>query len=173
MELTASLKVFLQDTAATLRGSTRRLFLARTVRELGPGGQRLAERELGWSRVTVRKGLHELTSGITCVDAYALRGRKKAEDHLPQLLADITAVVDSQSQADPQFRTQRLYTRLTAGEVRRQLIARKGYTAAELPCERTIATKLNRLGYTLTRVAKTRPQKPSLRPTRSSSRSRR
>lgn len=173
MELTASLKTFLQDTAATLRGSTRRLFLARTVRELGPGGQRLAERELGWSRVTVRKGLRELTSGITCLDAYALRGRKKAEDHLPHLLADIRAIVDSQSQADPQFRTRRLYTRLTAGEVRRQLIARHDYTDAGLPCERTIATKLNLLGYTLTKVAKTRPQKQSPRPTRSSSRSRR
>jgi Rhodopirellula transposase DDE domain len=171
MELTASLKTFLQDTAATLHGSTRRLFLARTVRELGPGGQRLAERELGWSRVTVRKGLHELTRGITCVEAYALRGRKKAEDRLPQLLADITAIVDSQSQADPQFRTQRLYTRLTAGEVRRQLIVQKGYTDAALPCERTIATKLNLLGYTLTKVAKTRPQKQSPRPTPSSRKS--
>jgi hypothetical protein len=171
MELTAALTTFLQETAATLRGSTRRRFLARTVRALGPGGQRLAERELGWSRVTVRKGLHELTSGITCVEAYALRGRKKAEDRLPHLLADIGAIVDSQSQADPQFRTQRLYTRLTAGEVRRQLIAHKGYTDAALPCERTIATKLNLLGYTLTKVAKTRPQKQAPRPTRSSSRS--
>ena len=77
--------------------------------------------------------------------------RKKAEDHLPRLLTDITAIVDGQSQADPQFRTRRLYTRLTAGEVRRQLIAQHGYTAAELPCERTIATKLNKLGYTLTK----------------------
>jgi DDE family transposase len=171
MELTASLKTFLQDTAATLRGSTRRRFLARTVQELGPGGQRLAERELGWSRVTVRKGMHELASGITCVDAYALRGRKKAEARLPRLLTDIAAIVDSQSQADPQFRTQRLYTRLTAGEVRRQLIAQHGYTDRALPCERTIATKLNVLGYTLTKVAKTRPQKQSPRPTRSSSRS--
>jgi len=171
MELTAALKTYLQDTAATLRGSTRRRFLARTVRELGPGGQRLAERELGWSRVSVRKGMHELTSGFACVEAYALRGRKRAEDHLPHLLDDITALVDSQSQADPQFRTQRLYTRLTAGAVRRQLIARKGYSDAALPCERTIATKLNGLGYTLTKVAKTRPQKQSPRPTPSSRRS--
>jgi hypothetical protein len=171
MELRASLKTFLQDTAATLRGSTRRLVLARTVRELGPGGQRLAERELGWSRVTVRKGMRELTGGMTCVDAYALGGRKKAEDHLAQLLADSTAIVDSQSQADPQFRTRRRYPRLTAAEVRRQWIAQQGYTDAALPGERTSATKLNLLGYTRTKVAKTRPQKPSPRPRRSSSRS--
>jgi len=76
--------------------------------------------------------------------------------------------VDSQSQTDPQFRTRRLYTRLTAGEVRRQLIAQKGYTDGALPCERTIATKLNQLGYTVTKVAKSQPQKKSRRPTPSS-----
>jgi Rhodopirellula transposase DDE domain len=170
MELTGELKAFLGETARTLKGSARRVFMARAVRDLGRGGQRRAERELGWNRVTVRKGRHELDSGITCVDGFALRARKKAEDHLPHLLADITALVDRQSQADPQFRTRRLYTRLTAGEVRRQLIAQKGYTDAELPCERTIATKLNRLGYTLTKVAKSQPQKKSRRPRLSSAR---
>ncbi len=164
MDLTESMKTFLTDTAQTLRGSARRLFVARTVRELGPGGQRRAERELGWNRATVRKGMHELERGITCVDAYALRGRKRAEERLPQLLADIRAIVDSQSQADPQFRSTRLYTRLSAAEVRRQLIAQKGYTDAELPCARTIATKLNSLDYVLTTVAKTHPQKKSPRP---------
>jgi hypothetical protein len=166
MELTDRLKTFLREEAEVLTGTSRRVFMARAVRDLGPGGQRLAERELGWSRVTVRKGMHELTRGITCVDGFALRGRKTAEDRLPHLLADITAIVDSQSQADPQFRTTRLYTRLTAGEVRCQLLAQKGYMDAELPCTRTIATKLNRLGYTLTKVAKTQPQKkfPTLTP---------
>ena len=61
-----------------------------------------------------------------CEDAFVLRGRKRSEDHLPNRLRDLTALVDSQSQADPQFRTTRLYTRLTAAEVRRQLIAQKG-----------------------------------------------
>ena len=170
MDLTDDLKVFLNETAGTLKGSARRVFMARAVRDLGEGGQRLAERELGWSRVLVRKGRHELESGITCVDGFALRARKRAEERLPHLLTDIRAIVDSQSQADPQFRTRRLYTRLTAGEVRRQLIVQKGYTSEELPCERTIATKLNKLGYTLTKVAKSQPQKKSRRPTPSSPR---
>jgi len=165
MELTDEAKVFLGETAGTLKGSARRMFMARAVRNLGPGGQRRAARELGWNRATVRKGQHEVDSGIVCVDGFGLRARKKAEDHLPHLLTDIRAIVDGQSQTDPQFRTRRLYTRLTAGEVRRPLIAQKGYTDAELPCERTIATKLNRLGYTLTKVAKSQPQKKSRRPT--------
>lgn len=170
MELTDALKTVFIETAASLTGSLRRVFMARVVQQLGRGGQRRAERALGWSRVTIRKGTHELTSGFTCVDAFSARGRKRAEDHLPRLLEDIRAIVDSQSQADPQFRTNRLYTRLSAAEVRRQLIARKGYTDAELPTEETIRVKLNALGYTLKTVAKTQPQKTSPKPMPSSSR---
>jgi hypothetical protein len=169
MELTDSLKALFIETAKRLKGSERRRFMARTVEELGPGGQRRAERELGWSRTTVRKGAREVTSGFTCVDAYHARGRKRAEDHLPTLLADITAIVDCQSQADPQFRTTRLYTRLSAAEVRRQLILQQGYTDAELPTAETIGAKLNALGYSPKKVAKTRPQKRSRQPTPSSS----
>jgi len=170
MELTDAVTGLLQDAAKQLKGSARRLFMARTVKELGPGGQRRAERELGWNRGTIRKGTRELESGVAIVDAFALRGRKRAEERLPQLLADLTAIVDGQSQADPQFRTTRLYTRLTAAEVRRQLIAQRGYTDAELPTVQTIGAKLNALGYHLRKVAKSQPQKRSPRPTPSSPR---
>jgi hypothetical protein len=169
MELTESIGALCTETARQLRGSARRLFMARTVRELGPGGQSRAERELGWNRGTIRQGTRELTSGFTCVEAFRLRGRKPAEAHLPHLLDDIRAIADSQSQADPQFRSRRLYTRLSAPEVRRQLIAQKGYADAELPTAETIRVKLNALGYTLKRVAKTQPQKRSPRPAPSSS----
>ncbi len=164
MELTEAFKTVFIDTATSLTGSARRVFMARVVTQLGGGGQRRAERELGWCRVTIRKGLHELTSGFTCVDAFSARGRKRAEEHLPNLLIDITAIVDSQSQTDPQFRTNRLYTRLSAAEVRRQLIAQKGYTDAQLPTVETIGAKLNALNYHPMKVAKTQPQKRSLRP---------
>src|SRR6266849_4754156 len=147
MELTEEVKALLLHTAKDLKGSVRRMFMARTVQALGEGGQRLAERELGWNRGTIRKGMHELERGIVCLDGFRLRGRKHSEDHLPNLLHDITAIVDGQSQADPQFRTTRLYTRLTATEVRRQLIAQKGYTDEELPTAETIGAKLNMLGY--------------------------
>jgi hypothetical protein len=159
MELTASLKALFIDTANTLKGHERRRFMARTVQQLGSGGQRRAERELGWNRQTIRKALRELETGLICLDAVSLRRRKRAEEHLPNLLTDIRAIVDSQSQADPQFRTTRLYTRLTAAEVRRQLIAHKGYTDRDLPTERTIASKLSALGYFPSKVAKTQPQK--------------
>ena len=56
--------------------------------------------------------MHEVQSGLVCLDNFTARGRKRAEDHLPNLLTDSPAMVDRQSQTDPQFRTQRLYTRI-------------------------------------------------------------
>lgn len=161
MELVEDVKELLIKTAKALKGSERRLFMARTVRVLGEGGQCLAERELGWNRGTIRKGQHELESGIVCLDVYCWRGRKRSEKHLPHLLKDMTTIVDGQSQADPQFRTKRLYTRLTAAEVRRQLMAQFGYKDEELPTAETIGTKLNELGYSPKKVAKTLPKKTS------------
>lgn len=169
MELTDSLKSVLMDTAKQLKGSARRIFMARIVKELGPGGASRAERELGWNRKTIRKGTHEVESGIVCVDAFGARGRKLAEEHLPNLLVDLKALVDGQSQTDPQFKNTRLYTRLTASEVRRQLIAQFGYRDEELPTATTIATKLNQLGYYPTKVAKSKPKKSFQPPMPSSS----
>jgi hypothetical protein len=168
MELTDSVKALLIETAKSLNGSARRIFMARSVKELGAGGQRRAARELGWGRMTIRTGMHELERGVRCIDAFSSRGRKRAEAHLPNLLTDIRAIVDMQSQADPQVRTTRLYTRLTAAEVRRQLIAQNGYTDAELPTAETIGTKLNDLGYYPQKVTKSLPQKKSPKPTPSS-----
>src|SRR5258708_22774730 len=128
--------------------------MARVVKLLGPGGQSQAKRELGWDRDTIRKGTHELDSGITCIDNYAARGRKRAEEHLPDLLADIREVVDGQSQTDPSFKSTRLYTRLSAAAVRQALITHKGYCDADLPRQETIRVTLNNLSYTLRRLKK-------------------
>jgi|SRR6056297_94209 len=157
------------DTAKGLKGGQKRLFMAKTVKAMGRGGQRWAEEHLGWCRDTIRKGRHELDSGMTCIDAFHCRRRKPAEEHLPGLLDDIRQIADGHSQADPKFQTGRLFTRISAAEVRRRLIAEKGYTDEQLPTQQTINTKLNLLGFRLTKVAKCRPQKRSSRPTPSSS----
>jgi hypothetical protein len=155
--------------AEALKGGQRRLFMAQTVKAMGRGGQRWALEQLGWCRDTIRKGAHELRSGMTCVDAFSARRRKPAEEHLPRLLDDIRDIVDGQCQADPKFQTDRLFIRISAREVRSRLITKKGYTDEQLPTQQTINTKLNMLGYRLTKVAKCRPQKKSRRPTPSSS----
>jgi len=159
MPLDEATKQVYHETAQSLKGSERRLFMARVVNALGMGGQRQTERELGWNRRTIRKGLRELASGYVCLAAYAARGRKAAEERLPNLLADIQAIVDGQSQTDPRFESSRLYSRLSAAQVRQQLMVQKGYSAAEVPSEETIRVKLNGLGYRLRTVRKTVPQK--------------
>lgn len=52
-----------------------------------------------------------------------------------------------------------VYTRISTAEVRRQLIAQKGYSAEELPSKETILTRLNQLGYYPSKVGKTKPLK--------------
>jgi hypothetical protein len=159
MALTDQLKALFRDIANKLKDYEHRTFMAQVVKLLGKGGQRRAERELNWNRGTIRKGMHELESGIACIDAFSARGRKRAEERLPNLLNDIEAIADEQSQTDPTFKTTRLYTRISAKEVRKQLILQKGYTDDELPSEETIRVKLNALGYQLRSVQKSRPQR--------------
>ncbi len=159
MELTDTLKKIFTETAKALKGSTRRVFMAQVVKALGKGGQRRAEIELGWHRRTIRKGTHEFESGFRCYDNFSARGRKPVEHHLPNLLTDIKAIAEAESQTDPTFKTTRLYIRLSAAEVRNQLIKQKDYSEEELPCEDTIRTKLNELGYHPKKVKKSQPLK--------------
>lgn len=168
MQMSEAEKLTYIETAKALNGSDRRLFMARVVQQLGPGGQRWAEAHLGWGRQTIRKGQHELKSGIRCQDAFSARGRKAAEVHLPQLRRDIHALVDEYSQTDPSFQTTRRYTRLSAAQVRQHLMEEKGYTDEELPTAETIRVKLNAWGYALRPVQKSRPQKKFPKPMRSS-----
>ena len=161
MEWTEELRSAYSEGAEALKGHERRMFMARVVKALGYGGQSEAERELGWCRKTIRKGQRELESGEPIIDNFAARGRKPAEAHLPKLLEDIRVIADEQSQTDPTFQTTRLYTRISAAEMRRQLIAQKGYCDEELPGEETIRVKMNKLGYSLQSVQKSRPKKDS------------
>jgi hypothetical protein len=158
MELTEAVCALLKQTADGFLGVQRRRFMAQTVEAFGLS-QRQAELRLGWARATVRKALHEHHSGICCLDNFSARGRKPAEFHLPHLLPDIGEVVKESLQTDPTFQTTGLYCRLSAAEVRKQLIQRKDYTDKQLPTVQTIGAKLNRLGFRLRSVTKSRPQK--------------
>jgi hypothetical protein len=159
MDVTPEMCQLIIRTAQALPlGAARRRYMADTVATLQLG-QRQARQLFGWGRDTIRKALHERRSGLTCLDAFRCRGRKRAEVHLPRLLADIQAVVQDEVQVDPTFQTTRQYCRLSAAEVRRQLLARKGYATEALPSVKTIGLKLNALGFRLRKVAKCRPQK--------------
>jgi transposase len=158
MELAVAACELLKRTAKAFPGAERRRFIAQTVEAFGLS-QRQAELRLGWSCETIVKAQHELRAGITCYDHFSARGRKPAEHHLPRLLQDVTDLVKDHLQTDPTFQTTGLYCRLSAAEVRKQLIQRKGYADEQLPCVQTIGDKLNRLGFRLRSVVKSRPQK--------------
>ena len=70
--------------------------------------------------------MHERRPGIRCLENFAARGRRRSEDKDPQLAADIRAIVEPHTHADPELKSSRRYTNLSAAEVRDALIA-KGY----------------------------------------------
>jgi len=157
MEMRAEIRVWINETKASLEGYQRRHFMAETVKTMCKGSPMIAERELGWNRGTISKALEEWEGQFCYIDQGFLRGRKKAEEHLPKLLDDIVELADQHSQTDPTFRTTRLFTRLTAAQIRSQLIESKGYEDTQLPCRETIRDKLNGLGYGSKRVKKVNP----------------
>lgn len=158
MEIPVALRDLLIETAESLSGANRRHFMANTLSKLQLG-QREAAGLFGWGRDTLRKAGHEMRTGLVCADAFCLRGRKPVEFHLPQLFDDLRSLVQDHLQTDPTFQTTGLYCRLSAPEVRKQLIEYKGYTDEQLPSVPTIASKLNLLGFRLRTVVKSRPQK--------------
>jgi transposase len=144
--------------ARRLTGYQRRLFVAEVATELCGGSARQAERRFGWGRDTVAKGLQESRSGVRCLENFAARGRPRSEQKDPQLAQDIRAIVGPHTQADPELKSSRRYTNLSAAEVREALIA-KGYSPEGLPSERTLRDILNRMNYRLKRIQKGKPLK--------------
>src|SRR5918997_898758 len=132
-----SFDTLIRSAARRLKGYQRRLFLAEVATQLCEGNARQAERRFGWGRDTVQKGLHEASKGIRCLENFAAKGRQRSEAKNPQLAADIRAIVEPHTQADPELKSSRLYTNLSAAEVRQALID-KGYRAPDLPSERTL-----------------------------------
>jgi Rhodopirellula transposase DDE domain len=145
--------------AKRLTGHQRRLFLAEVTLQLCDGNPRQAERRFGWGRATVSKGLRELQQGIRCLENFAARARPRWEAKNPQLAQDIRAIVEPHTHADPELKSERRYTNLSAAEVLQALKAKKGYTAKDLPKERTMRDILNRMNYRLKRVQKAKPLK--------------
>ena len=145
--------------AKRLRGHQRRLFLAEVTLELCDGNTRQAERRFGWGRETIAKGLQELQQGIRCVENFAARGRGRWEEEDPKRAEDIRALAEPHTQADPELKSQRRYTNLSAKELRQQLQSKMGYAEKDLPSERSCRDILNRLGYRLKRIQKAKPLK--------------
>jgi hypothetical protein len=157
--LTKEVIVSFKDAARKLTGPKRRAFEAQVTLDYLDGNIWKAEEVFGWSHKTVELGLNELRTGITCLDNFSARGNRRTEVKFPELEVDIRALAEPESQTDPKFQSPFRYTRMTAKAMRTALIDQKGWTDQELPHENTIGEILNRLGYKLRRVQKTKPLK--------------
>lgn len=143
----------------------RRLAIGDVTISLLNGKPRIAEDVFGWNRGAVELGMNEFRTGIVCVNDISTRHRPKAEDNNPRLLADIVEIMNPHSQADSHLRTTLLYTNMTPKAVYGALLE-KGWIEDELPTIQTIANILDRHGYRLRTVEKTKVQKKQRRLTR-------
>lgn len=148
----------IRSAARRLKGRERRLFIAEVTVELCAGNVRLSESRFGWGRETASKGLQELREDVV-IERAPGGGRPSWEEHDPQLAADIREIVEPKTQTDPELKSSRRYTNLSAAEVRKALIEEQGYRKEDVPAERTLRDILNRMNYRLKRIQKGRPLK--------------
>ncbi len=146
--------------ARSLTGRDRRVFQGRVCLTLCGGSARKAEERFGWGRENVATGLQEFAGSEPeqAEKTGCRRGRPPSESKNPQLAMDIRLIVEPHTHTDPELKTSRQYTNLSAAEVRECLLS-KGYDESQLPSERTIRDILNRMNYRLKRIQKGKPLK--------------
>ena len=147
--------------AKQLRGSTRRIFLAQVCDTLCDGSPRKAEHRFGWGRETIEKGMVDRALSPeerASRPSSGNKGRVPWEKRDPQMAMDIRLIVEPHTQSDPELKSGRCYTNLSAAEVLAAL-QEKGYAPAQLPKERAMRDILNRMNYRLKRIQKGKPLK--------------
>jgi hypothetical protein len=146
--------------ASQMSGVPRRIFQAAVCLKLCDGNTRQAEYRFGWGRGTVAKGIAErkLHADELVTRKSGNAGKRRSEDQNPQLAIDIRVIVEPHTQTDPELKTERRYTNLSAAEVRQALLDR-GYSEEEVPSQRTMPDILNRMNYRLKRIQKGKPLK--------------
>jgi hypothetical protein len=135
-----------------------RLAMADVTKTLLESKPRVAESVFGWGRDNVTLGMNELRTGIICKNDLSKRCKPKSEEKNPKLLEDIHTIMDPKSHADPSMRSNLAYTHLSAAAVRLALIE-KGWGPMDLPEIRALSNVLNRNGYRLRSVTKSRVKK--------------
>jgi len=149
----------LRLTASQMTGATRRAFQAEMTLKYCDGNARRAEEVFGWGRQNIEVGLAEKRTGMECLSLHAaFSGRPRWEDQYPEAAQALRELALAHSQQDPTFRTTISYTRLTA-KTAREGLRQKGIEEAILPAASTMAVILNRLGFRLRPVVKSKPLK--------------
>lgn len=145
--------------ASQMTGATRRAFQAEMTLKYCDGNARRAEAVFGWGRQNIEVGLGEKRTGIVCLSLHAaFSGRWRWEEKYPEAAQALRELALAHSQQDPTFRTTVSYTRLTA-QTAIEGLRQKGIEEAILPAPSTMAVILNRLGFRLRHVVKSKPLK--------------
>jgi hypothetical protein len=145
--------------ASQMTGATRRAFQAKMTLKYCNGNARQAEEVFGWGRQNVEVGLAEQRTGIACLSLHApFSGRSRWEERNPQAAEALVELALAHSQQDPTFRTTVSYTRLTA-QTAIEGLRQQGAPEVALPAPSTMAVILNRLGFRLRNVVKSKPLK--------------
>ncbi len=148
----------IKNAAQQMSRINRRRFQAQVVLDHCNGNTSLAKTLFGWDQRTTRKALLERKKRKVIPD-HARSGRTSFSRKLPDLQKDIRELVDPDTQAHPQFKTNFRYTRMTAKAVIEALVKEKQYKKEELPALSTMRELLGKMNYRLRRVQKTKPQK--------------
>jgi hypothetical protein len=163
-EIPIAVVELVQRLVARIPWPERRPAMADATQTLLKGKPRVAETVFGWGRANVALGLHELQTGLVCVNDLSKRRKPKTEEKYPQLVVALRAITEAKSQAHSHLRTDFTYTNMTAPAVRSALLE-QGWPAATVPTARTLSNILNRQNYRLRRVTKTQVQKKRHLPT--------
>jgi len=149
----------LRLSASLMNIEKRRLFVAEIALKYCAGSARKTESLFGWGRKMVNTGLGEKRTAIRCLGAQSCySGHHRWEDIHPKATQFLRALAESHAQQDLSFTTEIAFTRLTAKEALKQL-KKNGVDEDQLPNKSTMANILNRLGYRLRPVDKSKPKK--------------
>jgi hypothetical protein len=132
----------IREASRLLTGPKRRRFQAQVTLDYLDGNARQAERVFGWGRRTVQLGLHELRTGITCLDRFVDRGRCTIEVRDPGIIPDLEKLLEGEIGGDPM--SERRWARSSLSHISKEL-KQAGHQA----CPHTVKDLLKRLGFSL------------------------
>ena len=144
--------------AKTLTGARRRMFQARITTQYFQGNTRAVETTFGWGRNNVALALQEAATGLTCLGAHSRSGQRPWELRFPDAAAKVRTLGESLGQQDATFKSNRIYTRLTAAAAILHLEA-EALPKEQIPKPSAMNNILNRMGFKLRRILKCKPKK--------------
>lgn len=145
------LKARMESLLPHLDERQRRLYFASEARAIGDGGVAAVAEAMGCSRATVYRGLQDLDAGEV-LSPKARRpgaGRKRLDATMPDLVADLHALLDSATRGDPESPLR--WTSKSTRQLARAL-REKGHDVSF----RTVYSLVQAMGFSMQANAKTR-----------------